>query len=67
MLCGKVNDDPLIRLRQGVEPHDDHICTLPDRAVERRPQVFRLSHVEKLGADPEGSRGRLDLSPRRWD
>ena len=55
MLCREVNDEPLVRLREGVKAHDEPIRALPDRAVERGPQIFKLSHIEKLGLHPEGS------------
>lgn len=52
MHCGKVNDQQLIRLREGIKAHDEPIGMLPDRAVERRPQIFWLAHVETLGLHP---------------
>jgi hypothetical protein len=55
------------RLREGVKSHHERVGTLPDRTIERRPQILRLSHVEKVGVDTEGSRRRLDLFPLRWD
>ena len=64
MLCGKVNDQPLIRLCEGVETHDEPIRALPDRAGKRGRQIFWLSYVEKLGLHPEGLRRSLDILPR---
>ena len=48
-------------------PHPDDECigTLPDCALKCRAQSLRLSHVEKLRLEAEGSRCRLDLFPRR--
>jgi hypothetical protein len=65
MPSGKVNNEPLVRLREGVEPDDECIGTLPDCALKCRAQSLRLSHVEKLRLEAEGSRCRLDLFPRR--
>ena len=52
MLRGNANDEPLIRLRERVKAHDEPISTLPDRAVDRGPQIFWLSHIEKLRLHP---------------
>ena len=38
---------------------------LPDCAIERPPQILRLSDVEKLGLETQGSRRPLDLFPLR--
>ena len=65
MPSGKVNNEPLVRLREGVEPDDECVGTLPDCALECRGQSLGLSHVEKLRLEAEGSRCRLDLFPRR--
>jgi hypothetical protein len=67
MRCCKLGDVSPIRERESVKAHDESSGTLPDCGVEGRSKILRLSHVEKLGLHPEGSRGRLDRFPLRRD
>ena len=51
MLCRKVNDEPLIRLREGVEPHHERVSAVPDCGIKRLLDILGPSHVKELGLD----------------
>ena len=65
MLRREVDDDLLVRLREGVLPDDERVGMLPDCAREGGPEVLGLSHVEQLRLEAEGTGRRLDLFPGR--
>ena len=44
----QVNDEPLIRQGEGLDPDDERVGTLSNGGIEGRPQILGLSHVEQL-------------------
>src|SRR6185436_10953701 len=67
MLCRKVNDELLVGQGEGLQSYDKGVGTVAGGRIERRGQILRLSDVEKLRLESQGSCGDLDLLPLRWD
>jgi hypothetical protein len=67
MLCRKVDDELLVGQGEGLQSYDKGVGTVAGGRIERRGQILRLSDVEKVRLETQGSRGYLDLLPLRWN
>jgi hypothetical protein len=46
MLCREINDERLVRLRENVQPHDERVRAVGDRALDCRSEILDVSYVE---------------------